>query len=105
MAENSLDVPAEAGGALVAAAATTGLVYYPVAPDCRLNVRSGPGTSYQIVRMLPTDAKVPIFCQTTGTNVAGYYGTSNIWDRIGPDQYVSDAYVHTGSDGFVTSRC
>ncbi|MDX3076587.1 SH3 domain-containing protein [Streptomyces sp. MI02-7b] len=105
MAENSLDVPAEAGGARVAGAATTGLVYYQVAPDCRLNVRSGPGTSYQIVRTLPTDARVPIFCQTTGTNVTGYYGTSNIWDRIGPDQYVSDAYVHTGSDGFVTSRC
>ncbi|MFJ4850836.1 MULTISPECIES: SH3 domain-containing protein [unclassified Streptomyces] len=105
MAENSLDVPAKAANASVTAAAAAGLVYYPVAPDCRLNVRSGPGTGYQIVRTLPLDAKVPVFCQTPGTTVNGYYGTSSIWDRIGPDQYVSDAYVHTGSDGYVASRC
>ncbi|MEU4097865.1 SH3 domain-containing protein [Streptomyces sp. NPDC026673] len=91
------------GGA--ADAAAVDLVYYSVAPDVRLNVRSGPGTSHQIVRILPYDAKVPIFCQTPGTTVSGYYGTSNIWDRIGPDQYVSDTYVHTGSDGYVAARC
>ncbi|MFJ5217845.1 SH3 domain-containing protein [Streptomyces sp. NPDC088354] len=92
------------GGAAEASAATA-LVYYDVAPNTRVNVRNGPGTGYQIVRTLPTDAKVPIFCQTPGTTVSGYYGTSSIWDRVGPDQYVSDTYVHTGSDGYVTSHC
>lgn len=92
------------GGAAEAVAAPS-LVYYPVAPDVRLNVRTGPGTNYQIVRLLPYDVQVPIFCQTPGETVSGYYGTSNIWDRIGPDQYVSDTYVHTGSDGYVAGRC
>ncbi|MEU3982614.1 SH3 domain-containing protein [Streptomyces sp. NPDC026672] len=78
---------------------------YPVAPGVRLNVRSGPGTGYGIVRVLPEDTRVSIFCQTPGTRVTGTYGTSNIWDNIANGQYVSDAYVHTGSDGYVADRC
>ncbi|WP_406267582.1 SH3 domain-containing protein [Actinacidiphila glaucinigra] len=105
MAEKSLDEPAAEQDEKAMAAADVSLVYYSVAPGTRLNVRSGPGTSYQIVKILPYDQKVPIFCQTPGTSVSGYYGTSNIWDRIGPNQYVSDAYVHTGSDGYVAGRC
>jgi uncharacterized protein YraI len=88
-----------------AAAATTAVRYYSVAPGVRLNVRRGPGTQYGIVRVLPEGAKVPIFCQTPGTTVTGPYGTSNIWDNIDDGEFVSDAYVHTGSDGYVASRC
>ena len=87
------------------AVTTTSVRYYSVAPGVRLNVRSGPGTGYAIVRVLPEGAKVPIFCQTPGTTVTGPYGTSNIWDNIDDGAYVSDAYVHTGSDGYVASRC
>ncbi|MGV9563320.1 SH3 domain-containing protein [Streptomyces sp. NPDC003480] len=79
--------------------------YYPVAPGVQLRVRSGPGTGYGVVRTLPEGAKVPIYCQTPGTTVTGPYGTSNIWDSIDDGEYVADAYVHTGSDGYVTSRC
>ncbi|MGY5059152.1 SH3 domain-containing protein [Streptomyces sp. 900105755] len=86
-------------------AATTTVRYYSVAPGVRLNVRSGPGTSYDITRTLPEGAKVPIYCQTPGTSVSGYYGTSNIWDNISNGEFVSDAYVHTGSDGYVADRC
>jgi uncharacterized protein YraI len=78
---------------------------YKVAPGVRLNVRRGPGTSYQIVKVLPYDANVIIYCQSPGTKVSGYYGTSSIWDNIGPDQFISDAYVDTGSDGYITGRC
>ena len=88
-----------------ALAATATVRYYDVAPGVRLNVRSGPGTSYGIVRVLPEGAKVPIYCQTPGTWVAGPYGTSNIWDNISNGQYVSDAYILTGSDGYVADRC
>jgi uncharacterized protein YraI len=87
------------------AAANAALRYYPVAPGVRLNVRRGPGTQYGIVRVLPEGAQVPIFCQTPGTNVTGPYGTSNIWDNIDDGEFVSDAYVLTGSDGYVASRC
>ncbi|MGP4014144.1 SH3 domain-containing protein [Streptomyces sp. 4N124] len=78
---------------------------YAIAPGVRLNVRSGPGTSYPIVRVLPEGSRVLIYCQTPGTRVTGPYGTSNIWDNISNGEYVSDAYVLTGSDGYVASRC
>lgn len=88
-----------------AAAVTASVRYYSVAPGVRLNVRSGPGTQYNIVRILPEGAKVPIYCQTPGTSVTGPYGTSNIWDNIDDGEFVSDAYVLTGSDGYVAARC
>ncbi|WP_282696644.1 SH3 domain-containing protein [Streptomyces sp. CC208A] len=79
--------------------------YYPVAPGYRLNVRSGPSTQYPVVRVLSEGATVPVYCQKAGEWVSGPYGTSRIWDNIAPGQYVSDAYVRTGSDGYVASRC
>ncbi|MEU1464636.1 SH3 domain-containing protein [Streptomyces sp. NPDC005727] len=88
-----------------AAVAAQSLRYYSVAPDVRLNVRSGPGTSYNIVRVLPYGAKVPVYCQSPGTTVTGPYGTSKIWDNIDNGEYVSDAYVQTGSDGYIAPRC
>ncbi|WP_217167196.1 SH3 domain-containing protein [Streptomyces sp. AC512_CC834] len=78
---------------------------YPVAPGYRLNVRSGPGTGYSVVRVLSEGARVAINCQRPGQWVAGPYGTSNVWDNIGSGQYVSDAYILTGSDGYVAPRC
>jgi uncharacterized protein YraI len=92
-------------GEAVATTAAAALRYYSVAPGLRLNVRSGPGTSYNIVRVLPEGAKVAIYCQSPGTWVSGYYGTTNIWDNIDNGEYVSDAYVNTGSDGYVAPRC
>ncbi|URM90252.1 peptidase [Streptomyces sp. MRC013] len=84
---------------------TNSVKRYPVAPGVRLNVRSGPGTHYGIVKLLPEGVNVPINCQTPGTWVSGPYGTSNIWNNIANGQYVSDAYVRTGVDGYVTVRC
>ncbi|MFF8394139.1 SH3 domain-containing protein [Streptomyces sp. NPDC016172] len=96
------------GALLMVGAATaeaTALRYYPVAPGVSLAVRTGPGTSYGIVRYLPVGAQVPIYCQSPGTTVTGTYGTSNIWDNISNGEFVADAYVKTGSDGYVASRC
>lgn len=80
-------------------------VSYPTAPGYQVNVRSGPGTNYSLVKKLPVNARVQIRCQTHGQRVSGPYGTTDIWDNIAPGQYVSDAYVKTGSDGFVTVSC
>jgi uncharacterized protein YraI len=88
-----------------AAAATASVHYYSVAPGYRLNVRRGPGTQYGIIRVLPEGAQVAIYCQSPGTSVVGPYGTSNIWDNIANGEFVADAYVLTGSDGYVASRC
>ncbi|GGQ88887.1 SH3 domain-containing protein [Streptomyces asoensis] len=93
------------GGTAEAVTTAAALTYYPIAPGVRLNVRSGPGTGYPVVRVLAEGAKVPIYCQTPGTSVTGPYGTTNIWDNIADGQFVSDSYVRTGSDGYVTSRC
>jgi uncharacterized protein YraI len=89
----------------VESAGSPEVLTYPVAPGVRLNVRSGPGTNFQIVDLLPYDTRVAVYCQSPGTTVNGYYGTSNLWDNINPGQYVSDAYVHTGSDGYIAPRC
>ncbi|MFJ6389676.1 SH3 domain-containing protein [Streptomyces sp. NPDC091972] len=101
----SVDHLGEAGGVEETAALTASVRYYSIAPGVRLNVRSGPGTNYSLIRVLPEGSKVPIYCQTPGTSVSGPYGTSNIWDNISNGQYVSDAYVLTGSDGYVADRC
>ncbi|MFF0478053.1 SH3 domain-containing protein [Streptomyces sp. NPDC004284] len=84
---------------------TMGVARYPIAPNCRVNVRSGPGTKYPIVRTLLVGVSVPIYCQTPGETVTGPYGTTNLWDNIDSGEFVSDAYVHTGSDGYVARRC
>ncbi|MGR8009087.1 SH3 domain-containing protein [Streptomyces hypolithicus] len=88
-----------------AAAAGAGAAHYPVAPGYRVNVRSGPGTTYRIVKTLPYGARVPINCQCPGTTESGPYGTTNLWSNIGNGQFVSDAYINTGSDGYVAGRC
>ncbi|MET8285919.1 SH3 domain-containing protein [Streptomyces sp. NPDC051639] len=93
------------GEAATADAAVAGLVTYPIAPGSALNVRSGPGTGYRIVRVLPEGSRVSIFCQTPGGSVSGPYGTTSIWDNISNGEYVSDAYVKTGSDGYIAPRC
>jgi uncharacterized protein YraI len=90
----------EASAELSASAVT-----YPIAPNTRLNVRSGPGTQYTLVRVLPEGSRIAIYCQTPGQTITGPYGTTNIWDNIGSGAYVSDAYVNTGSDGYIRPRC
>ncbi|MFC5144998.1 SH3 domain-containing protein [Streptomyces aureoversilis] len=89
----------------LSARSAAGTIYYPVAPGEQVNVRRGPNTGSQIVRVLPEDSRIAIRCQTRGETITGPYGTTDIWDSIAPGQYVSDAYVKTGSDGFVTIRC
>ncbi|MEU9301455.1 peptidase [Streptomyces sp. NPDC048269] len=85
--------------------AASGYQRFPVAPGYSLNVRSGPGTNYSIVDVLPVGAIVSVRCQCPGTTVSGPYGTTNLWDCIGNGEFVSDAYVKTGSDGYVAPRC
>jgi uncharacterized protein YraI len=100
-AENAPAATATAAATAADAIATR----YPVAPGYRVNVRSGPGTGYGIVKVLPYGASVPINCQCPGTTVTGPYGTTNIWDNIANGQYISDSYVKTGADGYIAPRC
>jgi uncharacterized protein YraI len=68
-------------------------------------VYAGPSTSHQLVDTLPEHSAVTIACQTPGQSVSGPYGKTTIWDRIGTGRYISDSYVYTGSDGYVTGKC
>jgi uncharacterized protein YraI len=93
------------GDVSAASVGTMAAARYPVAPGVRLNVRSGPGTNYRLVKILPYGASVPINCQKAGETITGPYGTTNLWDNIANGQFVSDAYVYTGSDGYIAPRC
>ncbi|PSM37340.1 SH3 domain-containing protein [Streptomyces dioscori] len=99
------DADADAADAAEAAAAVAAQTLYSIAPGYTLNVRSGPGTQYRLIRTLAPGSRVPIFCQRPGETISGPYGTTKIWDNIEVGEYVSDAYVRTGSDGYVASRC
>ncbi|MET8202811.1 N-acetylmuramoyl-L-alanine amidase [Micromonospora taraxaci] len=72
-----------------------------------LNVRSGPGANYPVVGSVADGAAVAVYCQAVGSTVTGPYGTTAVWNRIGTNRYVSDAYVLTGYDGYIPSvpRC
>lgn len=72
-----------------------------------LNVRSGPGTQHAVVGSLTGGTAVNIYCQTSGTSVTGPYGTSTVWNRIGTNRWISDAYVYTGHATYIPSvpRC
>jgi uncharacterized protein YraI len=89
---------------LTAGTESASVITYKTAPVV-LNVRSGPGTGYQVVDQLAPGTHVTINCQSPGTTVNGYYGTSKIWDCIQNGQFISDAYVYTGSEGYIAVRC
>ncbi|MFE4540920.1 SH3 domain-containing protein [Streptomyces scopuliridis] len=103
--ETSAEASAETSAETAVAVETLAAKRYAVHPDYRVNVRSGPGTNYSLVKVLPYGASVPINCQKPGEWVTGPYGTTNLWDNIANGQFVSDAYVYTGSSGYVAPRC
>ncbi|MCR6490703.1 hypothetical protein M8542_48695 [Amycolatopsis sp. OK19-0408] len=70
-----------------------------------MNVRASASTSAAIKGLAANYAKVTIECYVEGDTVTGKFGTSNIWDRIGPNNYVSDTYLQTGSDLPVAPHC
>ncbi|WP_284749648.1 hypothetical protein [Amycolatopsis sp. RTGN1] len=70
-----------------------------------MNVRASASTSAAVKGLAANYAKVNIECYVLGDSVTGTFGTSTIWDRIGPDNYVSDTYLQTGSDEPVAPLC
>ncbi len=66
---------------------------YKVTSSSGLNARSGPGTSYSVVKVYPAGGTVSLICQTSGTKVA----TTSAWDKLPDGSYVSDYYVGTPS--------
>ncbi|KAK9319794.1 hypothetical protein V1517DRAFT_28082 [Lipomyces orientalis] len=73
---------------------------YPITGDS-VNCRSGPGTSYSVVKTYSKGQDVSITCQAPGTDING----DNLWDKTSDGCYVADYYVSTGTTGYVTSEC
>ncbi|WP_020013717.1 glycoside hydrolase domain-containing protein [Promicromonospora sukumoe] len=77
---------------------------YSVTSTSALNGRSGPSSSYPVVRTYAPGATLAVVCQTSGQRV----GTTSVWDRLTDGAWVSDRYVSTpSSTGFSSAlpRC
>lgn len=74
-----------------------------------LKVRNWSTQSASITRTMPDGWRLEIFCQQTGDRVYGRWGWTNVWDYVGTfggvPWFVSDGFVYTGSNGFVTGSC
>ncbi|KAJ1664017.1 hypothetical protein EV178_004474 [Coemansia sp. RSA 1646] len=66
-----------------------------------LNCRTGPNTNSQVVHSYKPTDDVSLVCQTSGETVQG----NTIWDKTVDGCYVSDYYIHTGSNGYVAKKC
>lgn len=73
---------------------------YPITGSV-VNCRSGPGTSYSVVKSYKKGTNVGITCQTSGPSVNG----NAIWDKTKDGCYIADYYIKTGSNGYVTKKC
>lgn len=81
--------------------ATAEDTYYRVNtnPGHGLNVRTGPGEQYPVLKTLPRGVMVPILCTE-------YDAQGRLWDKIQePNSWVLDSYVYTGRSQPVAGRC
>ncbi|WP_036971350.1 glycoside hydrolase domain-containing protein, partial [Promicromonospora kroppenstedtii] len=78
---------------------------FSVTSTSPLNARSGPASSYPVVRSYAPGATLAVVCQGSGQQV----GSTAVWDRLTNGAWVSDRYVSTPSNsGFSASvlpRC
>jgi hypothetical protein len=73
---------------------------YPIKAN-GVNCRSGPGTSYKVVKTYKLNQDVKLTCQARGESVKG----DSLWDKTTDGCYVADYYVKTGTSNMVTGEC
>lgn len=73
------------------AGASTGTVQ--VDRGVNVNVRSGPSTSYQVLRTVAAGSSLAVLCQVSGQDIAGSVRTTSAWDQLADGGFVTDAYV------------
>ena len=102
-----LDRMDEAQAAIDAATGDSPTGVVTTGDGSELYIRSGPSTSDAIVGSLAEGAVVVITCQTHGESVWSevWEVSTDLWDQVGPGEYVTDAYVDTGSHGQVAPDC
>ncbi|AOJ72014.1 MULTISPECIES: peptidoglycan DD-metalloendopeptidase family protein [Burkholderia] len=70
-----------------------------------VNLRSAPSLSASVVGTVANGATVQLACYAYGDTVRGNWGATRLWYRLGSNQWVSDGFVHTGSNDPVVSAC
>jgi hypothetical protein len=85
------------------------VVLAPVMAPGGVNIRSGPGTGYNVVGTLGYGQYAAIHCTTTGEWIQGPAGWTNIWDysstNSGAWGYITDAWLYTGTNDPVEPAC
>ena len=77
---------------------------YRVVTSKGLNARTGPATSYRLVKTYPPNATVQVVCQAPGSTIL----STHLWDKLADGSYVSDYYLSTPSKtgySFPLPRC
>jgi len=69
-----------------------------------LTIRTSASTAAAALGTLANGTVVTITCQKRGDTVAGTFGSSDLWDKVG-NGFVSYVFVRTGSDGQVAPTC
>ena len=62
-----------------------------------LNMRKSPSSGAALAGTVANGGTVWLMCQVTGDRISGTVRTTNVWDRLANNAYVSDAYVVRGS--------
>ncbi len=70
-----------------------------------VNLRSGPGSSYDVVGTVQNGATVSISCTARGEAVEGVWGRTDLWNRLEDGKWISDGFVDTGSNEPVAAAC
>ncbi|KAL2021292.1 hypothetical protein VTK56DRAFT_7371 [Thermocarpiscus australiensis] len=88
------------GLALTLATAISMVAAYPISGD-NVNCRTGPGTSFKVVKTYKKGTDVKVTCQVYGEDING----DALWDKTQDGCYVADYYVKTGTTGMITKDC
>ncbi|QXT61734.1 glycoside hydrolase domain-containing protein [Tessaracoccus palaemonis] len=67
---------------------------YQVDVSSKVNVRTGPGTSYATAGSIPNGGLAAVVCQKKGSKV----GTTTVWNKLDDATWVSDYYVTNRSN-------
>ncbi|MEJ2852910.1 MULTISPECIES: peptidoglycan DD-metalloendopeptidase family protein [unclassified Saccharothrix] len=70
-----------------------------------VNLRSGPGLSYDTVGTVASGTVVSIACTARGETVRGVWGPTDLWNRLQDGKWISDGFVDTGSNDPVAPAC
>ncbi|ALG09264.1 hypothetical protein AOZ06_22230 [Kibdelosporangium phytohabitans] len=70
-----------------------------------VNIRSGPGLSYDVTGTADTGTVVQISCTARGETVEGVWGATDLWNKLNTGGWISDGFLDTGSSGPVAPAC